>query len=345
MTSSQHANRHGTRRDFVKQGTTGLAALGISTSFNAATKINAATKPAPLRFGLNADPHLLGRQVPGHEANFKQFVDQMQQFQPDFAVDLGDFGCQIAEGQTTREMHDGQLDALQHHVGVFGQLKCPRYHVMGNHDVGWLKGGDEKITAGDLIGRGHAGEDITKQEFLDATSTPNRYYSFDVRDFHFIVLDGNNAADKSSPPRGKDGLAGGYWVDATQKEWLAEDLKKNQQKPKIVFCHEELHHTPVGGSGQGGDTPFVAVGKQTSYIDNGWEIRKLFAEDGQVLACFFGHKHRNRWTVYDGTNYITMAATHWKCSFAEITIGDTLDVRGFGGQQSYQLPLPKWATG
>jgi hypothetical protein len=89
------------------------------------------------------------------------------------------------------------------------------------------------------------------------------------------------AADKSSPPRGKDGLVDGYWIDATQKEWLAEDLKKNQQKPKIVFCHEELHHTPVGGSGQGGDTPFVAVGKQASYIDNGWEIRKLFAEDGQ----------------------------------------------------------------
>jgi hypothetical protein len=73
--------------------------------------------------------------------------------------------------------------------------------------------------------------------------------------------------------------------------------------------------------------------------------RKSTRPPSQVLACFFGHKHRNRWTVYDGTNYITMAATHWKCSFAEITIGDTLDVRGFGGQQPYQLPLPKWATG
>ncbi|MDP6058738.1 MAG: twin-arginine translocation signal domain-containing protein, partial [Pirellulaceae bacterium] len=120
MTSSQLASQHGTRRDFLKQGTTGLAALGISTS------IDAATNRTPLRFGLNADPHLLGRRAPGNEANFKQFVDQMQQFQPDFAVDLGDFGCQIAEGQTTREMHDGQLEALKHHVGVFGQLKCPR---------------------------------------------------------------------------------------------------------------------------------------------------------------------------------------------------------------------------
>jgi alkaline phosphatase len=216
---------------------------------------------------------------------------------------------------------------------------------MGNHDVGWLKGGDEKITPGDLIGRGHAGEDITKQEFLEVTGTPHRYYSFSVRGFHFIVLDGNNAADGSAPQPGHDGVAGGYSIDATQKQWLAEDLARHKQKPKIVFCHEELHHTPTRGSGQGGDTPFPAVGKQGSYIDNGWELRKMFAEDGRVLACFFGHKHRNRWTIYDGTHYITMAATHWKSSFAAITIAGKLTITGFGGQRSYELSLPQWVVG
>ena len=325
------------RRDFIVQSAAALAVSGASTSFGAENKTGS------LKFGLNADPHLLGRRARGNEANFQTFVDQMKQFQPDFAIDLGDFGCQVAEGQTTKEMHDGQLEALKHHIGVFAQLKCPRYHVIGNHDVGWLKGGDEEITAADLIGRGHPGEDITKGEFLEATKMPHRYYSFDVRGVHFIVLDGNNAPDNSAP-RGKDGIVGAYWVDTTQREWLAKDLAKNRQKAKIVFCHEELHHTPERGSGQGGDTPFAASGKQTSYVDNGWQIRKLFAEDGRVLACFFGHKHRNRWTVYDDTNYITMAATHWKCSFAEVTIDDTLSIRGFGGQRSYELALPKWAT-
>ena len=338
MTASQKPTQHVSRRQFLGHGAAGLALAGISQS------LNAAEPRRPLRIGLNADPHLLGRRAAGNEANFKKFVDQMQQFRPDFAVDLGDFGCQISEGQTTREMHDGQLQALKHHVGVFAQLKCPRYHVMGNHDVGWLKGGDEKIKPDDLIGRGHPGEDITKQEFLDVTGTPHRYYSFDARSIHVIVLDGNNQADKSSPPRGHDGLVGGYWIDATQKQWLAKDLAKHRKKPKIVFCHEELHHTPEKGSGQGGETPFPAVGKQHSYVDNGWEVRKQFAEDGRVLACFFGHKHRNRWTVYDGTHYITMAATHWKCSFAEITIADSLQIKGFGGQRSYQLPLPKWLS-
>jgi len=292
-----------------------------------------------LRFGLNADPHLLGRRTAGNEANFLDFVKAMKSWRPDFAIDLGDFGCQVAEGTTTQAMHDGQLEALKHHVQVFSQVPCPRYHVMGNHDVGWIRGGEEKITVKDLIGRGHAGEDITKQEFLQATGTSHRYYSFDVNGIQLIVLDANNAPDSEAPKKGHDGVAGGYYVDAVQQRWLRKTLADNRSKPKLVFCHEELHHTPVEGSGAGGDVPFPPVGKETSYVDNGWKIRQLFADDGKVMACFFGHKHRSRWTVYGGTHYITMAATHWKASFARVTVADQLLIEGVGGQKTYQLPL------
>ena len=295
--------------------------------------------PIRLRFGLSADPHLLGRNTAGHEDNFMDFVKAMKAWRPDFAIDLGDFGCQVAEGTTTQAMHDGQLEALKHHVSVFAQVPCPRYHVIGNHDVGWIRGGEEKITGADLVGRGHAGEDITKQEFLQATDTPHRYYSFDVRGIHVIVLDANNAPGKEAPRKGHDGVEGGYYVDAVQQRWLRKTLADNRAKPKLVFCHEELHHTPVKGSGEGGDTPFPAVGKETSYVDNGWKIRQLFADDGKVMACFFGHKHRSRWTVYGGTHYITMAATHWKASFAQVTVADQLLIEGIGGQKSYRLPL------
>jgi hypothetical protein len=59
----------------------------------------------------------------------------MQKFQPDFAVDPGDFDCQIFEGQTTREIYDGQLEALKHQLSVFGELKYPSDHVRGNYDT------------------------------------------------------------------------------------------------------------------------------------------------------------------------------------------------------------------
>ena len=71
---------------------------------------------------------------------------------------------------------------------------------------------------------------------------------------------------------------------------------------------------------------------------NNWEVRKLFAEDGRVLACFFGHKHRNRWTVHDG------------CHALEMQLRRNHDCRqpghqGIRGQRSYQLPLPKRVAG
>ena len=292
-----------------------------------------------LRMGVNADPHLLGRRSPGNEANFLVFVEEMKRWKPDFAIDLGDFGCQVAEGVTTQEMHDKQLEGLKHHVSVFRQLTCPRYHVIGNHDVGWLKGGDETITPADLIGTTHAGEDITKQEFLEATGTSHRYYSFDAGGIHVIVLDANNGPDENTAGRGRDGVVGGYFIDSGQKRWLKDNLAEHRELPKLVFCHEELHHTPVAGSSDGGDAPFPPVGKQTSYVDNGWQLRDMFAADGKVLACFFGHKHRSRWTMYSGTHYITMAATHYQASFASMTISDRLVIKGFGGQKDYNLPL------
>jgi len=336
MTSRGH---HIDRREFIRSGTVlGLSTV-VSPNVFASQKQADDTSIRPVRFGLNADPHLMGRRTPGNESNFLKFVVEMKHWQPDFAIDLGDFGCQAAEGTTTQAMHDDQLKALKHHVEVFDQVPCKRYHVMGNHDVGWLRGGTEKIKPQDLIGQSHGGEDITKDEFLAATGMTHRYFSFDVNDHHFIVLDGNNWRDKAAMKAGHDGVVGGYYIDPAQITWLKKDLADHRSKPKVVFCHEELHHTPKKGSGQGGDAPFPAVGKESSYVDNGWQIRELFAKDRRVQACFFGHKHRSRWTVYHGTHYLTMAATHWKASYAAVTINKRLFIKGFGDQRTYDLPL------
>lgn len=77
-----------------------------------------------------------------------------------------------------------------------------------------------------------------------------------------------------------------------------------------MFCHQELHHTLVRGAAEGGDVPFPPVGKEGSFVDNSWQIREILGADGGVLACFFGHKHRSRWAVYDGIHYLTLAGTH-----------------------------------
>ena len=293
-----------------------------------------------LRFGISADPHF--RIGWTHtETALNNFVNAMIEWKPDFVIDLGDFAIEVKEGQTTPEMHDGQIKTLIYLCSIFSKLLCPAYYVMGNHDAGWLKGGEETITPDDLYNKGHGGEDITKVEWIAHTKMPRRYYSFDAKGYHFIVLDGNNWRGQTAVAPGRDGAIGAYWIDDTQKLWLASDLAANRKKVKIVFCHEELHHTPPEGSGEGGDVPFPppVVAGESSYIDNGWEIRKMFTDDGNVLICFHGHRHRSRWTVYGGVNYITIAAVHYEGSYAKVTIADKLYIEGFGKQKSYILPL------
>ncbi|MFH0964949.1 MAG: metallophosphoesterase [Planctomycetota bacterium] len=292
-----------------------------------------------VRFGITADAHVQGSG--SRENNLLKFVEAMDRWKADFVIDLGDLAIQVSEGPTTKELHDGQLENLKRVWKIFRSGSCPAYAVMGNHDVGWIRGGDEVVAPDDLCAEGSAGEDITKSELLAVTGLPHRYYSFDVKGVHFIVLDGNNdPAAMQDVPRGRDGVSGGYCIDRKQLAWLADDLAANRGKTKVVFCHEELHHTPVEGSGEGGDVPFEPVGKEYSYVDNGWQVREMFSTDGSVLVCFHGHKHESRWTVYGGVHYITVAAVHRRGSFARVTISDKLTIEGEGEQRSYASPLP-----
>ena len=85
-----------------------------------------AVKAEVLRFGITADCHLLGRTTPEHEAYLKGFVEVMVEWRPDFVMDVGDFVCQVGSGDTTREMHNGQLKGLVHHWSVLGPRREAR---------------------------------------------------------------------------------------------------------------------------------------------------------------------------------------------------------------------------
>ena len=69
------------------------------------------------------------------------------------------------------------------------------------------------------------------------------------------------------------------------------------------------------------------------------QVSSFLAAEGKVVACFSGHKHDNRWTVYGNTHYISLAATHRDGSFAKVTLGDKLRIEGVGYQRSYDLEL------
>jgi hypothetical protein len=79
---------------------------------------------------------------------------------------------------------------------------------------------------------------------------PSRYYSFDIKGYHFVVLDGNE--NKDPPQRGYPCHTG-----AEQMAWLKKDLSLTGS-PVLVFSHQSLED-PEG-------------------VDNAGEVRKILEE-------------------------------------------------------------------
>lgn len=276
---------------------------------------------AVTRFGVTADAHLIGRAGSQNRAYVERFTEAMRAWRPDFVIDLGDFLYHCGE---PKEEH---IQALRRHWTLYRSAGCPAYAVLGNHDADWLRQCPD------------AGPGPLWPAHREATGMPGRFYSFDAGGLHVIVLDGNTPRPPSAGAS-PDGHQGAFWLDELQMEWLAGDLRAHRGRPKIVFCHQELHYTPPEGSGEGGQVPFPQVGSASSHVDNGWEARRLFSADGEVIACFAGHKHHPRWVVHGGVHYITLAATHRAGSYSQVTLSDSLRIEGFGEQPSCDLPLP-----
>lgn len=342
-----------TRRHALKTIGLGATALmaGDWTQAENATDTNARLAK-PLRFGIFADSHFSAwrhspdrHQLTDDVRRHAAFLERMREWKPDFVVAVGDYVTPRLSGEhnMTREQYQGLTEDLGVFWPMLKNCGCPAYVVAGNHDVGWVQGGDEKLTTEDLIKRGSGGgHALCKDEWAQRLSMPGRYYAFDIRGVRIIVLDANNSQD-SEVPNNKDGVRGAYWIDQPQLRWFEQQLRETAGRPKIIFCHQELHHTGNDGSGQGGWSPFPPFHKDGSYVGNGWLLRDLMARDGNVLACFHGHYHMNRWTVYGGTHFITLdnergdGGQNW----AEVTVTpNQLLVAGHNHQQSYDLPLP-----
>jgi len=217
----------------------------------------------------------------------------MKEWKPDFVVDVGDFACQAGSGQTTPALHDSQLEGLRRSWALLCESPCPAYIAMGNHCVGWIKGGDERITPKDLCTHSHGGEDITKDEFLAVTKMPHRYYSFDVKGYHFIVLDPNNSGsvvlkDAGLSPEeikgvlGHDGALGHYCIELNDDAHGAQSfsLSKGLLLCFIAGVLSAVYGIAINDTGK----PIAAVAAQ--YGAGHWQtnVVYVFANSGAFLT-------------------------------------------------------------
>jgi predicted phosphodiesterase len=257
------------RRGFLKSAVAaaaGSAFLPISCAPNNISVTNRRS----IRFGIVADSHYADADTVGTRF-YRESLDKLTECVKlmnakgvDFLVELGDF-----KDQNTPPVERKTIGYLQKIEEVFQQFNGPIYHVIGNHDL----------------------DSISKQQFLSHVENTgidagSKYYSFDFRGLHFIVLDANYKADGVEYDHGNFD-----WTDANipqnELDWLRQDLAITHS-PTIVFIHQLLD------------------GVGTVYIKNAAEIRQILEESGKVLAVFQGHHHEGRYSIINGIHYYTL---------------------------------------
>ena len=221
------------------------------------------------------------------ERRIDAFIDKANKEEVDFAIQLGDFIQPPIDGSydcpedkvspVMRNMLKKKglyFDRQQSLLNSFGGLNCPLYHVLGNHDL-------------DLY---------SKEEVMRFWGMPSRYYSFDMGEYHFVVIDANyikDGEDKVDFCRGNyvkwmfQGNEPFPYVPEDELKWLEEDLKKTD-KQTVVFSHEGLNDA------------FLNAINQREIFD----ILKN-APCG-VRLCINGHKHQDLLEEQEGIPIYTV---------------------------------------
>lgn len=209
-----------------------------------------------VKFGVIADLH----HDVMHDApeRLQAFITQMQQEKTDFILQLGDF-CR------PYDYNNGLMD-------IWNSFAGERYHVIGNHD---MDGG------------------FSREQVVEYWQAEGKYYSYDQKGFHFVVLDGNE--HNPSPDR-PEGYA--RFISNTQIDWLTNDLEKTSL-PTIVLCHQGLDNDSGG-------------------LENGTLVRYTLEQANanagfqKVILVLTGHHHQDYYNHINHIHYVQINSASYQ---------------------------------
>jgi predicted phosphodiesterase len=239
------------RRSFLK--TTALAGTAIVLPLDAFS--SEIFKNETINFGLIADIHK--DVIHDADERLKAFLDASNKKDLDFIIQMGDFAL-------PRKQNQPFLDLWNSYQG-------DKYHVLGNHDMRDMG--------------------FTKEQTMTWWKMKERYYSFDKKGIHFIVLDGNDPNPK--PWSGYD-----RYIGEKQKEWLIQDLESTSY-PTIIFSHQTLQLKSDG-------------------VANMEEIRAILEKTNKnagfnkVMCCISGHTHTDYMTKINGIYYVQINSASYR---------------------------------
>lgn len=242
----------------------------------ARSPINPRTNDSVFSFVFMTDIHLQPEK--GAVKAFSKAIAEANKLQPDFVLTGGD-NIMDALGQDW-----GRSDSLYHiFQSMVEQLSCRIYTTLGNHDVFGLYEKSKVRPEHPEFGKRMYERRLGK-----------RYYSFDHKNWHFMILDGIGIADDLT-----------YYgnIDLEQTEWIKTDLRKNGTSTPVIIC---THIPLMSVESQIALGPTKAFDTK-SIINKANEVRALF--DGyNVKLVLQGHTHFLEDIFYENIHYITGGA-------------------------------------
>ncbi|MFC2156549.1 metallophosphoesterase family protein [Acidobacteriota bacterium] len=206
---------------------------------------------------------------------FTQAIEKINQLNPDFVISGGD-NITDALGQNF-ERADMLFELYRKTIGYF---RMPIYHVLGNHDVFGVYPS--------------SGVENTHPEFgkkMFRNRLGKRYYSFDHKGWHFIVLDSVSITEDGK-------YLGG--IDGEQIEWLKDHLSTvDRETPIVISVHVPFYSI----------IPLIDKRFKTDVftIDSPARILDMF-KDFNLKLVLQGHVHYHEVILAEGVHFVSGGA-------------------------------------
>ena len=247
------------------------------------TVVSCGPKVPSFSFAFLTDIHLL--QEKGAVEGLNMALDKVEEYEPEFVLTGGDqvFDAYDQQFEAADRLYDLYLKNIE-------RIAVPIFNTLGNHDIFG-------------VGR-ESGVDPSHSEYgknmFAKRQAENRYYSFDHKGWHFMVLD-------SVQLKGEGGYRGG--IDADQMTWISEELENLERGTPIVISTH---------------IPFISVSFQLReepgeyrnsglLVDNAFEVLGLF-KGYNLRLVLQGHLHAYEDILFRGVRFITggaVSASWW----------------------------------
>jgi manganese-dependent ADP-ribose/CDP-alcohol diphosphatase len=284
-----------------------ITLLILSTNFKIYSK---SSLEPDFCFGILADPQYCDCEPSGsrfYRSTLKKLEECIQELNTkdlSFVVQLGD-------------LIDRDFRSFDTIISIYNQLDTKKYHVLGNHDFGVSS---EK-----------------KDSILSKLGLTERYYDFCIKNWRFIVLDGNDislfaniaGSDKYKKAENiynelvkRNAPNANTWNGTLSKEqidWMENKLKESTEAGErvILFCHYPVYPD-----------------YNAHNLWNSTELINLIESFDCIVAYINGHNHHGNYGIKKGIHYLTlhgMVETQLENSYVIVEVyNNYLKVVGYG---------------